>query len=403
MPRTRITKEERHSLQKNRRRQRHADAKPERPGLLWNARFNYNYFNMFKELPLLLQVDAAYGAKKKEYPSPKSILIISTSLIGDFIVSLPAINYYVNKHHDAEIDIIVAPVMQPLARNIERLRNIYSMLTIFQRNRDKGLKDEWKGRHYDLVLLMRVPKSILRLLKIIDFYQVKTYLSSFLKWGLNMYRSAIGKEDLRQMVDVSFEIMGEKENKVKVVNACEILDFKPEETAAMAQHRILVETEGTKRILIHTGSGWRVKFWALEKWVEFFKRVNPSGNYSFIFIGSGKQEETAFDYIQSKLDFKLYNGIKQFNIWESVLFFRQCDFFIGIDSGPRHIAHLLDVPSIVLLGPGPKTFEPLNSHSRIIDKSNCGCTNLVCFQKRTCMQKISADDLVEAFSEEMGL
>jgi ADP-heptose:LPS heptosyltransferase len=375
--------------------------KPDRSPLRWSARFNYNYFNMFKELPLLLQVDAIYGAKKKEYPEPKSILIISTSLIGDFIVSIPAIYYYINKNSNAEIDLVVAPIMQPLARNIRGLRSVYSMNTIFHRRGDKNLKDEWKGKHYDLVLLMRIPKSIMRLLKLIDFHQVKTYLGPFLKFGINMYRSSLGKEELKQMSDVSFEIMGEKDIKIKNIDAGQVFEFNAEEIDRINKLPIFSETEGRRRIIIHTGSGWRVKFWENSRWIEFLTKINQLGDFSFIFIGSGKQEEQAYEYIQDRLDFPVHSVIRQFNIWESLLFFGQCDMFIGIDSGPRHIAHLLDIPSIVLLGPGPKTFEPLNSKWRIIDKSNCGCTNLVCMQKRTCMDKITVEDVVAAFEEEL--
>ncbi|MDQ1266589.1 MAG: heptosyltransferase, partial [Bacteroidota bacterium] len=80
-----------------------------------------------------------------------------------------------------------------------------------------------------------------------------------------------------------------------------------------------------------------------------------------------------------------------------LLFIRQCDFFIGIDSGPRHIAHLLDLPSISLLGPGPKSFAPLNNNGKVIDKATHGCTNLACFYPKTCMEKIEVDEVYREF------
>ncbi len=76
---------------------------------------------------------------------------------------------------------------------------------------------------------------------------------------------------------------------------------------------------------------------------------------------------------------------------------RLSDYFIGIDSGPRNMAHLADLRSITLLGPAPKNFMPVNIADVVIDKFTCRCKSLFYFHKVSAIHKISADEVVEGF------
>lgn len=90
-----------------------------------------------------------------------------------------------------------------------------------------------------------------------------------------------------------------------------------------------------KKILIHTGSGWKLKLWGNEKWVELLNRINKLGNFRFIFIGADNQEEEDFKEIQKNLNFNIYSLIKKVDLKELILLMRFSDYFIGIDSGPE--------------------------------------------------------------------
>jgi ADP-heptose:LPS heptosyltransferase len=52
-----------------------------------------------------------------------------------------------------------------------------------------------------------------------------------------------------------------------------------------------------------------------------------------------------------------------------MLVLRECDYFIGVDSGPRNLAHVADLPSVTLLGPAPHMFAPSNPRDIVIDHS----------------------------------
>lgn len=153
-----------------------------------------------------------------------------------------------------------------------------------------------------------------------------------------------------------------------------------------------------KKVIIHTGSGWQVKLWENEKWIELLKKVNKLGKFRFIFIGT-KKEKQDYEKIKKKLNFKTYSLIEKVDIKELMLVLRASDYFIGIDAGPRNMAHLADLRSVNLLGPGPKQFMPLDKRDIVIDKSNCRCTHLFCYKRKTCMQKINVNDVFEGFKK----
>jgi ADP-heptose:LPS heptosyltransferase len=76
---------------------------------------------------------------------------------------------------------------------------------------------------------------------------------------------------------------------------------------------------------------------------------------------------------------------------------RVSQLFVGIDSGPRHLAHLVDLPSVSLLGPGPKSFQPLNSNARIIDETQCQrCVTFYCPHAPNCVEKIEVETVARA-------
>jgi ADP-heptose:LPS heptosyltransferase len=76
---------------------------------------------------------------------------------------------------------------------------------------------------------------------------------------------------------------------------------------------------------------------------------------------------------------------------------RMADYFIGIDSGPRNMAHLADLRSISLFGPGIRDFMPLSRKDIVIDKSNPMATSLFHYSRESSMKKISAEEVFEAF------
>jgi ADP-heptose:LPS heptosyltransferase len=199
---------------------------------------------------------------------------------------------------------------------------------------------------------------------------------------------------VKQLREINFEILGEK---YRHIDFKDIFSFSKSEFKKVRSLPAL--KGGGKRILIHTGGSslWPIKLWENEKWAELIKKINSFGNFRFIFVGIG-DEEKVFKDIQKRLDFKVYSLINGLDIKDLTIAMRLSDFFIGIDSGPRNMAHLADLPSLCLPLIGPKFLMPPNKRDVVI-KVNCKCPGFFCYRKKTCLERVSAQEAFIKFKE----
>lgn len=357
-------------------------------------RIHFDYLKQASEIPRLFMISLF---RKKNIRNPKKILIINTSLIGDILASFPALSQFIKKRKSAEIDLIVASPMKSLAQRIRGVNKVYATKSITNRKIEKSIDlkelEEILKKNYDFVIALRLSKEAYQILKKLKFKTVKTTFKSYTNYVCYIAKKNT-TEPVKQVRQFFFEALGEKDKKL---GFNDIFNFKKEDYDKIKR---IPEMKGRdKKILIHTGSGWRLKLWGNEKWVELLNRINKLGNFRFIFIGADNQEEEDFKEIQKNLNFNIYSLIKKVDLKELILLMRFSDYFIGIDSGPRNMTYLADLRSIGLVGPGPRIYMPYNKKDIIINKSNCKCTASFCLKRETCMQKISVNEVFEAFKK----
>jgi hypothetical protein len=144
-----------------------------------------------------------------------------------------------------------------------------------------------------------------------------------------------------------------------------------------------------RTVVVHTGSDSRVHLWRVDKWVALLERLHQLKDVSFVFVGGTEEEARMFDEISRRVSFPLHSVIRQYDLLEVVMLLRMSNLFVGVDSGPRHLAHLVDLPSVSLLGPGPKSFQPLNRNATVADETECKrCMTFYCPYAPSCVGKI---------------
>jgi ADP-heptose:LPS heptosyltransferase len=355
---------------------------------------NYDYLKQIVEIPLLFIVNFK---KKKIDAKPKKILIVNTCLIGDITASLSAMRKFIRKK-DSITDVIVPSPMKEIIERVKGVNKVYIARSVSERVIEKikisnqELK-ELKRNNYDLVLVIRLSKDAYYLLKEVNFKSINSSPISYTKYILHLLRKIIYKGKVKQYRDVNFEWVGEDSEELTFE---EIFKINQEDYKKILQFPEMKGNE--KKIIIHAASGWQ-KHWDIKKWVELVKKINKLGNYKFIFIGGSKEEQEDFEKIKKKIPFKVCSLIKKVNLLELLLIMRVSNYFIGIDSGPRNMAHLADLRSVSLIGPGPKHFMPLNNKDIVVDKSKCHCTQLFCFKGGICMKEICVSDVYEGFKK----
>jgi ADP-heptose:LPS heptosyltransferase len=96
--------------------------------------------------------------------------------------------------------------------------------------------------------------------------------------------------------------------------------------------------------VIHRESNDRVKDWTDAKWQFLAKWIRNELNLAIVEVGAGK------DIDQSPLNGLAINLINRLSILQTAEVIKRARFFIGIDSGPAHLANATKVPGIILLG-----------------------------------------------------
>ena len=348
----------------------------------WADRFQLKYANVFGELPALLRLPKF---KPSTVQSPQTVLIVNCCLIGDFVVSLPAITDFIREHSNAQIDLLISPSLVPLARRLRGIHRVYNAPSVFKRTSELRGSDQRLAPSYDQVIVLRLSESARRLLKTTSYRAIRTYLVPFLKHGLQL--ATRPSAQAKQLTEFNFEVFGKFGQRPTHLCAEEVFDFTDAPAVNTPQGRI---------VIVHTGWGTRLHLWPVEKWLALLKRLRELEDISFVFVG-GEGEGQIFDEISRGLPFPLHSVIRQYDLLELVTLMRVSRLFVGIDSGPRHLAHLVDLPSVSLLGPGPKSFEPLNRNATTIDETECKrCVTFYCPWAPTCVGKIEVETVVQA-------
>jgi ADP-heptose:LPS heptosyltransferase len=353
---------------------------------------NSEEFKVAGEIPLLLKLRWKQLFAKRPASSGK-ILIIDTCIIGDFTATLPALRLFIQKANK-EIDLIVSPPLRLIAESIRGVHAVFTADSIYKRNIEKESGHTILPPEYDLVLVMRISPKACELLDHVRYSKLVTYDLILLGYFAHLLWKIFLKKEVRQWRDVNYEIVGLKEPEKKL----EFDDIFNLNTVEYDRAEELLDEMGNeRRVIIHTGSGWHVKLWSNEEWLEAIKGLNSLGDFSFIFVGQGEKEAETFEYIQKRVDYKLHSLINRTDLRTTLLIMRLSDYFIGIDSGPRNMAHLADLRSITLLGPAPKNFMPVNKADIVIDHFTCRCKSLFYFHKVSAIHNIPAGEVMDAF------
>lgn len=349
----------------------------------WRDRFHLKYAPVARELPALIRLQTL---KPRMVPSPQTVLIVNCCLIGDFVVSLPAITDFIREHSSSQIDLLVSPYVAPLARKLRGVRRVYTARSAFRRDTEPEASDQVLAPSYDLVFVLRLSEAARRLLSTTSYRAVSTYLVQFLKqgWQIATQPSA----EVKQLSEFNFEVFGKFGRRDRDLCAEEIFDFTDVPPAELSSGR---------RVLIHTGSGSRLHLWPVDKWIALLESLHELGDVSFVFVGGAEGEKRIFEEISSRVSFGVQSVIGRYDLLELLMLMRTSHLFVGIDSGPRHLAHLVDLPSVSLLGPGPKSFQPLNRNATVIDETECKrCNTFYCPWAPSCVGKIDVETVLSA-------
>ena len=174
-------------------------------------------------------------------------------------------------------------------------------------------------------------------------------------------------------------------------------------------HRLReINPRGHPVVVLHPGPTWPVREWPLHQWCELVKLVFESTSAVVIKIGTSM---TSTGQVMPSAPIpNAFDWTNQLDVTETTALLGMASAFVGIDSGPLHIAGILGVPAVGLFGPvsGRLRLPPQARAVIVAGRADClGCHHRPtgqlhwktgCPHDILCMREIGAKDVFAALA-----
>jgi len=344
------------------------------------------------------------------------ILILKPSSLGDIVHTLPVVHALKRCRPGVRIDWLVQRSFAPLVAAdpcVDRVVEIAipstsepaaGRLIWWQAARAFGstwfrLRRQWRREPYDLIL------------------DLHGSLRGALLGRANPGGVRIGFADARegnplfqdQKIAVPPDVVHALD---KNLLFCHHLDCPPEPgdfflhcpEQALEKVRTYLENLGIddSRVLVYgnPAARWASKTWPVEHWAELGDRLADQG--MLLVLGGAAGDRPLLDAIDQRMHASPLVTAGDLDLVCSAALIRRCCAYVGLDSGPMHMAALSGVPVVALFGAThPDRVGPWGVAHRIVRSSDLDC--LECRKREcasmTCMKTISAGRVESALAE----
>ncbi|MCM8796420.1 MAG: glycosyltransferase family 9 protein [Candidatus Omnitrophica bacterium] len=329
----------------------------------------------------------------------QKILIINLGGIGDLLFSSVAIKSLRELYKNSIFDILV------VERIAEAAQELGLFDTVFIRHKGilntARLLSRLRRRRYDLVVNMRTITDWIGAIKM--FLLVKT---------INGSCSAGRNTDNRGFffdIKVPETTMGnhhEMEYDIDTARAlgAGICDRKIELNIDKHQEKMkqFLRNAGLTQedVLIGVHPGGKPSHrWPVENFIKVIEWLDKKIQCKFIVTGDA-QDKIIIEQIRRKTGVKIINLEERLSIGELGALISMCSLYIANDTGPMHIAAILNTPLVAIFGPGYiNRFDPRSISNKAVvmyKRSGCAPCDKTSCKKTDCLRNISPEEVLEA-------
>jgi heptosyltransferase-1 len=339
--------------------------------------------------------------------SPKSILIIRLSAIGDVVHTLPFLEVLRKNFPEARLDWVVE---EESIQIIDAHKEIDNVIISRRKSWQKRLL---KGPDRSTVV-----KEIIQFLKelrstkydlVID---LQGLFKSAILTGLSRGKRKIGPSWGREgsqlfLTERPFFVDADNHAVDKYLQVAEYLGCERDswkghipirESDKRSIDKVL-HGRGTKDqclVAINPFAKWTTKLWEPERFAALGDRLQKELACDIVFTGS-RQDRADIDKIMHRMNKRPANLAGQTSLKELAYLYSKCRLLVTTDTGPMHIAAAMGCPVVALFGPtAPWRTGPYGEGHRVI-REEIECSP--CFKKTcdhlSCMKNITVDKVFE--------
>ena len=158
-------------------------------------------------------------------------------------------------------------------------------------------------------------------------------------------------------------------------------------------------------IAIHPGTSQKAFFkrWMPDQYAQLADRLVRELNASVLFTW-GDEELGWVESIRKQMKEPSLLAPKTESLTQLGELYRNCDLYIGGDTGPMHIASLMGIPAVVIYGPtDPIENEPFGNHIKVRKEVGCSPCHEYSCKKLDCIRAVSANEVFKATKEILGI
>jgi len=338
----------------------------------------------------------------QEIANSLKILVIKISSLGDIILAVPSLRSLREKFKDAHISVLVDLHYKDILQNCPYLDEILSYnlkgAPIFSRK----FRNIYRG-------LMREKFDI-----VVDLQNnTKSHLLGFLSMAPKRY--GYRNKKLGILLNYGIRDVGKELDPInhqqRILNmlGIDILDrnltlWPKKEDLEYVENLLKGEWLAEDQVLIGmnitASSKWQTKRWPIKNFAKLADELTKRYNARIVITGSDEDKEEA-EKLNRLTKAKPIIASGKTTFMQLVALIARSEVFITGDSAPMHIAAAMKTPFVALFGPtSPKRhFPPAQKCTVIYKKLKCSpCYKPKC-NTRTCMKKISEDEVLSAVSK----
>ncbi|MCX7956885.1 MAG: glycosyltransferase [Endomicrobia bacterium] len=305
----------------------------------------------------------------KEKDKSNEILVIKLMTMGDAIMCTPVIKALKEKYSQYRIVVVS---LKPWSEIFEKLYFVDKLISL-DISKSVNLPNY---KIYDLV-----GKWFVENYKWYKIFQLNCldHYPEYRRTGLHLSDFYASMANVYPLRDKSYIVVVEDKHKEKIKTYLDSLNIKSKNF-----------------ITIHTNGGWFLKNWDDKKWVELSNLIYKEYGFYTILVGGKDEGKDIF----SKY---IFNVAGKFSIKETAALISESVLFVGLDSGPMHLASAMNVPVVALFGnTHPKVGEPradnyICIHSKAACEIPCGLK--FCEKNILCTSQIGVDSVFKAIKK----
>ena len=268
------------------------------------------------------------------------ILFITSTRIGDAVLSTGLLHHLISKYPSALITVACGPLPSPLFASIPRVERVIKI-------NKKPFSSHWISLWFETVttswdLVVDLRSSALAL--------------ALRSKSRKILRSKRNSHNSHRVVELGnlFELHPPPSPKLWVSDS---LDVKAEKLLSA----------GPPIIGLGVSANWMPKVWPSENFVSLICRLTKnhpifSGKRVAVF-GTKEERHIADPVLRGLKGIECVDLVGKASIYTAAACLKKCSIFIGNDSGLMHIAAALGVPTVGLFGPSrAKRYGPWGKH-----------------------------------------